>query len=285
MDKVFLVVVSDLDGTLLDHETYAVGPAEPGLRLLAREHVPLVLCSSKTRAEIEAVQRVLDIRHPFISENGGALFVPDGCFPPSEGPTRRVGAWQAIEFGRAYGELVSGLRSAAASAGVRVTGFHDMSIEEVADACRLPLLQASLAKLREYDEPFRLAPDDRSRRGRLVRALGEQGLYCTRGARFDHVTGATDKGLALGRLRLLYQQAVDDPVLLVGLGDAPNDLPMLLEVDIPIIVRNPAARATAALRERVPIAPVTDQAGPAGWSEAIRMVVGSILHPGASRWQ
>ena len=47
------LVITDLDGTLLDGETYDVRPAQPGLDALRERRVSLVLCSSKTRAEME----------------------------------------------------------------------------------------------------------------------------------------------------------------------------------------------------------------------------------------
>ena len=42
-------IFSDLDGTLLDHDTYGYEPARPALALLGRKNIPLILCSSKTR--------------------------------------------------------------------------------------------------------------------------------------------------------------------------------------------------------------------------------------------
>lgn len=44
-----LILFSDLDGTLLDHDTYDWSPAQPALKQLAALEVPLVLTSSKTR--------------------------------------------------------------------------------------------------------------------------------------------------------------------------------------------------------------------------------------------
>ena len=83
-----LVVFTDLDGTLLDHETYSYGPAQEALDLLERKRIPLILCSSKTRAEIELIQLDLRLRHPFISENGGAIFMPRAYFPFTPEGTR-----------------------------------------------------------------------------------------------------------------------------------------------------------------------------------------------------
>jgi HAD superfamily hydrolase (TIGR01484 family) len=47
-----LLVFTDLDGTLLDHHTYSFEPALPALNSLKEKNIPLIICTSKTRAEI-----------------------------------------------------------------------------------------------------------------------------------------------------------------------------------------------------------------------------------------
>ncbi|MGB9606864.1 MAG: hypothetical protein ACPL88_13400, partial [Bryobacteraceae bacterium] len=54
-----LAVFSDLDGTLLDTARYDFTPALPALAALRRHGFPLVLVSSKTRAEMEYWRRRL----------------------------------------------------------------------------------------------------------------------------------------------------------------------------------------------------------------------------------
>ena len=71
------VVFTDLDGTLLDHHTYSYDAARPALERLKKNAIPLILVSSKTRLEIEALRREIDNKDPFIPENGGAIFIPD----------------------------------------------------------------------------------------------------------------------------------------------------------------------------------------------------------------
>lgn len=70
------VVFTDLDGTLLDHHTYSWQPAAPTVERLKRLGVPLVLASSKTRAEMVALRHELGIADPFVVENGAAIYVP-----------------------------------------------------------------------------------------------------------------------------------------------------------------------------------------------------------------
>ncbi len=281
----FLVVFSDLDGTLLDHDTYSFQAARAALDQLARARVPLVLCSSKTRAEIEQLRPQIGTGHPFISENGGGLFVPDGYFPFAPGGVRRWPACEAIEFGTPYHAVVAALHETADALRIPVVGFSDMSVEEVARLCRLPLLQARLAKLREYDEPFRILDPAPRTRSRLLRALHRRGLRCTRSSRFDHLAGSTDKGVAVVALRALYERAVDETVVTIGLGDSLSDLPLLRAVDMPIIVDNQDAGASDRLLRKVPTARLTAESGPAGWAEAIGSALEKLQVKAMRCWQ
>ena len=48
-----IIVFTDLDSTLLHPKTYSFDAAMPALKLIKEKDIPLILCSSKTRAEIE----------------------------------------------------------------------------------------------------------------------------------------------------------------------------------------------------------------------------------------
>ncbi len=67
-----LVIFTDLDGSLLDTETYRFDAARAALEELTARQVPLVLCTSKTRAEVEPLRQELGNTDPFIAENEGA---------------------------------------------------------------------------------------------------------------------------------------------------------------------------------------------------------------------
>lgn len=71
-----IIIFTDLDGTLLDRQTYSWDAARPALGLIKERSIPLALCSSKTRAEIEVIRKELDNPDPFICENGGGNLYP-----------------------------------------------------------------------------------------------------------------------------------------------------------------------------------------------------------------
>ena len=278
-----LVIVTDLDGTLLDHDTYEVGPARDVLVRIAQTGVPLVLCSSKTRAEIEALQKRLDIHHPFVAENGGAIVAPVSYFERVPAGAVVDGGRFVLALGRPYHEVVRALREVAAQERVRVVGFSDMTVGDVAEECGLPVLDAQLAKLREYDEPFRLLEPDPAVRSRFLKALHRRGLKAMSGGRFDHVTGDADKGRAVVALRSLIPDSFG-PVVMAGLGDGLNDVAMLREVDRPVIVRSDSNGATGRMLRKVPTAHVTNACGPAGWAEAVTSLLDGWREPQPSAW-
>ncbi len=268
MQRPPLVVFTDLDGTLLDHSTYSFEPARPALEALAAAGVPVVLCTSKTRAETEHWRRALDNPYPFIIENGGSALIPLGYFGPDVSYDRVDGGCGVLEFGRPYADLRLALERIRDATGLPLRGFGDMPVEEIAERCGFSREHAALAARREYDEPFVGA--DPAFLGAVAREAAASGLRVVTGGRFHHLVGGNDKGLAVRALRRLFDRG-GRPVQAVGLGDSPNDEPMLREVDIPVLIPGPGGRDTDAVG--LPGLVVAPSAGPEGWRDAVLRIL------------
>ena len=269
----FMMVVSDLDGTLLDSSTYSCALAGTALDRLKQKGACLVLASSKTRAELEPIRARLGHEGPFIVENGGALFVPAGLFRVSpEGAVAREG-YEVIPFGAPYALLRAVLKDIAGVLGTEIKGFGDMSMEEVAELTGLTLHEAALAKQREYDEPF-LLPNDTLFEV-VCHEAATRGVTCTKGGRFYHLLGMSNKGTACRFLIDCYRRELAPAsirVYTVGIGDSANDLSLLAAVDQPILVQRPDGSYDSTVRlPRLIYAPGI---GPAGWNTAILNVLG-----------
>ncbi len=85
-----------------------------------------------------------------------------------------------------------------------------------------------------------------------------------------HILGGSDKGKAVGILTELYGRKFGK-IVTVGLGDSPNDAPMLEHVDYPVLVRKPDGSHESRIRAANLIR--ADGVGPEGWSEAIRKIL------------
>lgn len=265
------VVFTDLDGSLLDARMSSWDAAAPALQALRARGIPLILVSSKTRAEIEPLRRRLQHRDPFIVENGAAVFVPHGLFSFSLERVRTKSSYDVIELGMPYHMLRDVLKQIEDAVETPLHGFGDLSLDEIMEVTGLSRADAALASIREYDEPFLLeAPQPLV--AEVCRQIVSRGLRWSKAGRLFHLTGDNDKGEAADVLmqcyrrehRLRFQNRV---VKSVGIGESINDVPLLAAVDHPILAQKPdGSFDTGVLLPRVVR---TRGIGPAGWNEAV----------------
>jgi len=267
------LIFTDLDGTLLDPQTYTWSPAQEALEEIERLGVPLILVTSKTRAEVELLRRKLGHGHPFITENGGGIFIPQGYFNLRLEGATRAGRYQCIALARPYGEVTAALDEIAEEAGASVVGFHQMRVREIAQNTGLSLKQAELAKQREFDEPFFFAGNGEAATQAFERLARHRGFELAHGGRFWHLFAGSDKGRAVRQLIKLYRQAEHKRFRAIGLGDSENDLPLLAAVDHPILIPTPDGKYSREIESRLPHLVKAPLPGPAGWNAAVKQVL------------
>lgn len=265
------IIFTDLDGTLLDRETYTFEPALPALHILQEKGIPLILSSSKTRAEIEFLRERLENDHPFISENGGAVFIPKGYFSFPFPYDRESEDYFTLELGTFYPVILEILGSIKKETGIPIKGFSDLTEEELSSISGLSLEEAEFAKKREYDDPFIIEGGEREIET-VRRKIEGKGMNYVWGGEFHHILGKNDKGKAVEILKELYENEFFS-ISTVGIGDSLNDIPMLLAVDHSIF-----------LKEKEGISPEIpsknlicfEGTGPQAWNEAILNILSEL---------
>jgi len=259
-----LVIFSDLDGCLLDRQTYSFEPAQAALRLIKGKIIPLILVSSKTRVEIEEYRRRLKNDHPFVSENGGAVFIPKGYFSFQFSHEREWGKYFVLELGTFYPQIIRALEFIKKETGIQIRGFHDLSEKDLASLSGLSREEAALAKKREYDEPFLIEGGEKEIKI-VQKKIRERGLNYAWGGRFHHILGKNDKGKAVQILKDLYKKEFSS-IQTVGIGDSLNDLPILSAVDHPVFLKGEEdISEISPLKNLV----LVEGTGPQAWNEAI----------------
>jgi len=265
----FFIIFTDLDGTLLDHDTYEWAAAKPALDLCRRLVFPVILVSSKTRAEMESLRNEMSISDPFITENGGGIFFPHkGNLepPPNTIPVAGTEGLRKLSLGLPYPHLINTLKKIREELGLNLKGFFDMKVEEVAGLTGLDPEASRLALMREYDEPFVVFDERPSDRKALIKAARKKGLTVTMGGRFYHLQGGNDKGKAMEIVVSWYKQFHEN-VTSIALGDSPNDFPMLERADYPVLIRS--WRDFPMLLNKIPRLNMTSESGPRGWNSAV----------------
>jgi len=273
-----LIVFTDLDGSLLDGTTYSYEAATPALAALREQGIPLILVSSKTRAEMELLRQHLNHRDPFIVENGGAVYIPHGLFEFPFERMRTRSPYQVIELGLPYHMLRDVLKQIEDVVETPLQGFGDLSVEAIMQVTGLSHAEAILAKQREYDEPY-LLQGPQALIEEVCRQIVTRGLRWTRGGRLFHLMGDNDKGEAASVLLRCYyrQQRIRGQVELietVGIGDSINDAPLLAMVDYPILVQKPDGSYDPDIHLSGMIR--APGIGPVGWNEAVLELLAQV---------
>jgi mannosyl-3-phosphoglycerate phosphatase len=268
------VIFTDLDGTLLDHHSYSFDNAQEALQKISAAHIPLIICTSKTRAEIEVWRKKLNTDAPFISENGGAIFFPRGKWTFAGQIMQDKDEYEIIKLGMPYAELLARFSNLKNIFGERIRGFSEMEVSEIAGLTGLSRRDAALAKKREYSEPF-LFDGDAAALNDLEKAVNSLKLNLTRGGRFFHLLGNNDKGKAVRIVIERYQKQFNH-LRTIALGDSYNDLPMLKAVEVPILVQKPGGIYDETIIN-LPNLVRAPGVGPMGWNTALLRVLGEVL--------
>ncbi|ROQ18217.1 mannosyl-3-phosphoglycerate phosphatase [Curtobacterium sp. PhB172] len=257
-----LMVVTDLDGTFLDHHDYSYDAALPMLERLRADDVPVVFCSSKTRAEITALQRRTGLDgQAFVAENGAIVVGPDGNGIPDAG----AGPADAD-----LARLRAALDRTRADLDLHFATFGGETDEVVAAWTGLDLAAAGDARRREASEVLLWHAEDDDRADAFREALAAAGLDLVRGGRFWHVLPAgCDKGTAVRLLVADHERRTGTAPCTIGLGDGPNDTALLDAVDLAVVVRGHGPAPGPFADDRPERVYRTTHPGPLGWSEGL----------------
>lgn len=268
------IIFTDLDGSLLDHFDYSFEPARETLDWLNEEGVPIICCTSKTFAELIVLRRSLDNEHPFIVENGAAVYIPRDYFPKpvSRGEAdysrkERYHCYSFVQTRQHWQALISELKPDFPG---MFTTFRELDTMGIAEQTGLSHDEAARANRREYSEPVLWSGAEPDREDFVAR-LNASGASVLQGGRFMHVSGNCDKGKALRWLQSRYQQQSTQQVTSIAAGDSGNDIAMLEAADKSLIIRSPVHQPPRVNKSGNLW--ITDNPGPAGWAEGINRLL------------
>lgn len=256
------LVFTDLDGTLLDHDSYSFEAARPALDLLDARGIPVILASSKTEAEMRPIAEAIGISYPMIVENGAGVVGLGASGIPADDA-----------LSSPYNRLRSLLREIPKDLNACFEGFGDWDVARISRETGLPHASAALARQRRFSEPGHFSGTEAQRRA-FVDLLEAEDFTAVRGGRFFTLMPKTSKAERMAEVVDHYQRETASTIRTVALGDAPNDLAMLEAADCGIIIANPSHTPLPVTeRERQGAILRSEQSGPEGWNIMIHQLV------------
>jgi mannosyl-3-phosphoglycerate phosphatase family protein len=265
--KPLLLVFTDLDGSLLDHHSYSYQDALPQLHVLDRAGIPVIPASSKTRSEIARLRQALGNTHPFIVENGAAIWIPRDYFAQQPAQTRERDGYWVREMVAPRQHWLDLLKTVYADFAGEFDYFQRAGAAGIARMTGLSEEAAGEANQRDYSEPVHWLGSS-ERREEFLSRLRAAGAHPLQGGRFISVSGDCDKGAALAWLRGVYQGAFPDRTCHdIAIGDSRNDCAMLEAAETALLVRSTVHEFPALQRQQGVLR--SQALGPAGWAEGV----------------
>lgn len=243
-----LLIFSDLDATLLDHNTYSFQEALPALQLIRKRKIPLILSSSKTYDEMIVIRKELSNHDPFIYENGSGIYFEDN----------------KVSLGTSHSEISNLLQDLKKR--FSFISFYDLGPEGIQKETGLDIYASERAYRREFTEPL-IWKDSTQNLIIFKQLLQQNNLTAAQGGRFLTISSAKNKGDALLWVKKRYESIAKVKITTIGLGDSENDINMLDCADNAIIVRHPK-KLPPNINGHASLI-ITDAIGPKGWNEAI----------------
>jgi mannosyl-3-phosphoglycerate phosphatase len=254
-----ILFMTDLDGTLLDHDDFSFASIKSDIHDLIDNGITLVPNSSKTSGEIERFCDDLGTDLPYICENGAAMMNRHLIDLPQISKVDHI-------VGLAPAQLMS-LWERHVDVTLRRHCHFLAELGEAEQALHLGLRGDALnrAMARGYSAPFVFTGSEADY-SLLVRQATDAGLAVRRGGRVCNLSAGHDKASFNRALRCDYIAASRDLVI-VGFGDGDNDIAMLEDADIACVVPRPG---TPPLTLATPPSNVivADRAAPEGWLDA-----------------
>ena len=213
-------IVSDVDGTLMDH-FYDLTPAKETITWLQRLGIPVILCTSKTKSEVKIIRDDLNLKDPYIVENGGAIY---GEY--SDGKE-----WEII-LGKSYNILEQILNNLSKNINFKLRPLNTLSDDEATNLTGLQGDSLNLMRDRHWSMPFLNPPDTFDEDLKRLCEIYDVDIF--RGNRMSHLLSKnSNKGIAI---KTLLNKNKNLNVQIIGLGDSPNDLPLLINSNFKIII-------------------------------------------------
>ena len=264
MKKIFKVLIfTDLDGTLLDRDTFKFDEIKQYLKKLLSKGIFIIPNTSKTEKEILKFNHELGSSLPYIAENGAVISGLDllNSTLPNE-----------LILSREKGDLLNIFKnSVPLNLQHKCRWLSEMNKKKQSLIFGLENEKLKLALDRKYTIPF-LFEGNKNEKKELYKIVKKKGLALQEGGRVINLTDKINKAKAL-KVFVRFFKKNNKNVKTIAVGDNYNDLDMLKISDFPCLVFNDKFTL-----DQIPINDLitTNKPSPEGWADVIKIALVKI---------
>ncbi len=259
-----IIIFTDLDGSLLDKNTFKFDAIETYFRKLVNEGIIIIPNSSKTEAELIDFNNQFDLNLSFISENGSSIH---GLNLINKNlPNKILMSRSADEIYKIYNENISKKLKQ------KIKPILKLKIDEQIKIFGLPYDKLLLATKRMHSIPIQFNGDD-IEKNNLIMNMSEIGLSVQSGGRIMNICDDTNKLKAMSKSLELIGKEVDDEIITIGVGDNHNDIEMIKQTNYACLVKNDNFDSSLINIDNLI---KSSEPSPMGWADVIKTAIQKI---------
>ena len=256
-----VLIFTDLDGSLLDKKKFHFTKAKKYIRELISKDVLIIPNTSKTENEIKLFLKELNLKLPFISENGSEIHninLIKKKFPKRITLARTKKIIYKI-FEKNTDKTILD----------KCDFIYKMSKRNQTKVLGLKgkKLQASLK--RKFTFPF-IFRGSLAQKNSLLSNSNKLGISIQEGGRVMNLGDKVNKGLALRKVIKILKNNKKNNLSTIAVGDNANDLSMLKTSNYPCIISNKSIKINN--RNKI----FTNRPAPMGWVTVVKKAIDKI---------
>tara|TARA_B100000963_G_scaffold350871_1_gene361706 strand:- start:512 stop:1339 length:828 start_codon:yes stop_codon:yes gene_type:complete len=264
------LIFSDLDGTFLDHRSYSFGNLKIFINKIKQGNT-IVFNTSKTFSEILKINKQLELKSPFIVENGACIF-----FPQSYKDNLDINK----DYFKYHGYLGYSLanhnlqkivtRVSPLQKKYKFRFYSELSDQKISEITNLRMDDIKRSKKRLFSNPI-FWDDSFNKIAKFKSEIVSLNNHFKvfQGGRFIHILENYDKGIALKKYLEIIKPSMDVECTTVSLGDSENDICMLESTDYSCIVKGEGKKISLTKTNKIYFSKTK---APLGWQESLENV-------------
>ena len=269
LKKITLLIFTDIDGTLINNDTFYEGRNIEIAQTLSEHNHILIYNSSKTFSEIDLMQKRFNTSFPFICETGGGIYHKNLFNQVSD----RLRDGYSIMYEAKKIEMFKDIIEKEVQKNFKndLDMFDDLCLDEKSKLSGLRGNDLYLASKRDFSMLISWKSDE-LRYSKFESVLHGYGLRLIKGGRFCHICTSHDKGQAVTFfLNQIKSSEMYNKIITIGIGDSTNDIEMLSNVDYACVVKS---ENNSELMKKIDNNKVvlSKNHAPEGWAECIQNI-------------
>jgi HAD-superfamily hydrolase, subfamily IIB len=262
--KSSILIFTDLDGTLLNRDTFKFDSIKVFLNKLKNKNIIIIPNSSKTEDEIIEFNKEANFKFPFISENGSIIHNLN--FLSGELPDKIILAKKVHEIQNIFDKNINqDLKS-------KCKVISNLTLQEQIQIFGLPENKLKQVFKRTCTIPIKFEGNNKEKL-LLKNILLEIGLDFKDGGRVLNLGDRINKADAMKKIIFILKNKFKSKPKTIAVGDNHNDIEMLKISDIPCLVKNDKfINKDLQIKNLI----ISKQTAPEGWVEIVKLALEKI---------